>query len=96
MPVILFNSKKKFWNPVLRIYQDEPVVIDDVEFMMTHVMAILSDDTCDVLRFETADIERAKKFIEKFNITKKNISIARHMNKMILKMYRSINGLRNH
>ena len=35
MSVIIFNSKKKFWNPVTRVYQDEPVVIDESEYMMT-------------------------------------------------------------
>ena len=96
MSVILFNSKKKFWNPVTRVYQDDPVIIDDTTFMMTRIMAINSDDTCDVLRFETEDAERSKKFIEKMNIDANYIAIARDMNKQILKMYRKINGISNH
>ena len=96
MSVIIFNSKKKFWNPVTRVYQDEPGVIDESEYMMTRIMAINSDDTCDVLRFETVDTERSKKFIEKMNIDKNYIAIARDMNRKILKAYRKMYGNSDH
>lgn len=53
--LFMFNSKKEFWNPVTRVYQKEPYSMSEADMLMTDKMAINSDDTVNMIRYESED-----------------------------------------
>ena len=93
--LFMFNSKKEFWNPVTRVYQKEPYSMTEADLLLTQSMAINSDDTVNVIRYEGDDHERevVLKFIRDLKTPESYIKIVKDMNRDIM---RFLNGNSNH
>lgn len=90
----MFNSKKEFWNPVTRVYQKEPYSMSEADMMLTYTMAIKSDDTVNVIRYESENQREAVlRFIDRIPTPETYIKTVKDMNRDIMG---SFNGNRNH
>lgn len=86
--LFMFNSNKEFWNPVMRVYQKEPVSMTETDMMLTHSMAINSDDTVNIIRYEGDDHEKevVLKFIRDLKTPENYIKIVKDMNRDIMRL----------
>lgn len=93
--LFLFNAKKEFWNPVTRVYQKEPYSMSEADLKLTHSMAINSDDTVNIMRYEGDEHEEAVvlRFIRGLKTPETYIQIVKEMNRDIM---RAMNGTSNH
>ena len=93
--LFMFNYKKEFWNPVTRVYQKEPYSMTETDMQLTHSMAINSDDTVNIIRYEGDDHEKevVLEFIRGLPTPENYIKIVKDMNRDIM---RSLNGNSNH
>lgn len=92
--LFMFNSKKEFWNPVTRVYHKEPYSMSEEDMLLTHKMAINTDDTVNMIRYESEDQEKAVLgFIESIEMSEDYIKIVKDMNRDILRIF---NEARDH
>ena len=91
---LMFNTKKEFWNPVTRVYQKEPYSMSEADISLTHSMAINSDDTVNIIRYDGDDqLDVVLRFIDKLPTPETYAQSVREMNRDIM---RAIYGISNH
>lgn len=90
--LFMFNSKKEFWNPVTRVYQKEPYSMTETDMLMTDRMAILQDDTVNMIRYESEDQKKAVlSFIEQIDMSEAYLKVVKDMNRDIMRFFNGNN-----
>lgn len=81
MPHFIFNSKRQFWNPSTRNFQNESISIRSMtEAKMEIRMASKKDITSDIMSFEDNHEKQALEYISNVVFDEDRLTALRDMN----------------